>query len=116
MHPTVFSRLFSIIKPGGDRRKERRVKVRLTAAVGGLHGRITDIGLGGFGFYPDDEGLDLGDELMASIHTPDGAILEIPCRIVGADDEGMVLCVAFLKVTPEQFDPLQDIITHQALG
>lgn len=106
----------SIIKPGGDRRRERRVKVRLSAEVGGLRGRITDIGLGGFGFYPDDEGLDVGDELMCAIETPDGETLEIPCRVVGTDDEGMVLCIAFLKVTPEQFDPLQDIITHQTIG
>lgn len=105
----------SIIKPG-DRRKERRVKVRLPADVGGIPGRVTDISLGGFGFYPDNEGLDVGDEVMAVLRPDEFTEIEIPSRVVGTDDEGMILCVAFIKVADHHFDPLQDIITEQALG
>lgn len=111
----MFSRLMQIIKPG-DRRKERRVKVRFPAEVGGLKGRVTDISLKGFGFYPDDTGLDIGDELSAILMPDEFNTIEIPCRIVGADDEGMVLCLFFLKVSEEHFDQLQDIITEQAFG
>ncbi|MDF1748657.1 MAG: PilZ domain-containing protein [Alphaproteobacteria bacterium] len=111
----MFSRLMSIIKPG-DRRKERRVKVRLSAELGGIKGRLTDLSLGGFGFYPDQEGLEVGDELMAILHPDEFTNLEIPCRVVGGDQEGMVLCVAFIKVSPELFEPLQSIITQQSVG
>jgi len=111
----MFSRLMSIIKPG-DRRKERRVKLRFAAELGGLKGRVTDLSLGGFGFYPDNEGLEIGDELMVCLMPDELTRIELPCRIVGADDEGMVMCVAFLKVPPELFDPLQQIITDQAFG
>lgn len=111
----MFSRLMRIIKPG-DRRKERRVKVRFPADVGGLTGRVTDVSLGGFGFYPDQEGLTEGDEVMAVLMPDEFTTIEIPCRVVGVDDEGMVVCVAFIKVSPEHFDPLQDIIADQALG
>ncbi|NMM46429.1 PilZ domain-containing protein [Rhodospirillaceae bacterium KN72] len=111
----MFSRLISIIKPG-DRRKERRVKVRLPAEVGGIKGRLTDLSLGGFGFYPDQEGLDVGDEVMASLMPDEFTTLDIPSRVVGTDEEGMVLCIAFMKVDADQFDPLQDIITTQTVG
>ena len=111
----MFSRLMRIIKPG-DRRKERRVKVRLPADVGGFSGRVTDLSLGGFGFYPDQEGLEVGDEVMATLKPNPDTQIELPSRIVGTDEEGMVLCIAFMKVGPDQFDPLQDIITDAALG
>lgn len=111
----MFSRLMQIIKPG-DRRRERRVKVRLPAEVGGIPGRVTDLSLGGFGFYPDQEGLEFGDEVMSVLRPDEFTEISIPSRIVGTDNEGMILCVAFTKVTPDLFDPLQDIITDQALG
>jgi hypothetical protein len=111
----MFSRLMSIIKPG-DRRKERRVKVRLNAELGGIGGRLTDLSLGGFGFYPNAEGLEIGDELMAVLSPDNMPEIEIPCRLVGGDQEGMVLCVAFIKVEPEHFEPLQSVITQQAVG
>lgn len=111
----MFSRLMSIIKPG-DRRKERRVKVRLNAELGGIGGRLTDLSLGGFGFYPNAEGLEIGDELMAVLSPDNMPEIEIPCRIVGGDQEGMVLCVAFIKVEPEHFEPLQSIIMTQTVG
>ena len=111
----VFSRLMKIIRPG-ERRRERRVKVRLSAEVNGIRGRVTDVSLGGFGFYPDDEGLTNGLEADGVIAMDDGTSFEVPCRVVGSDEEGMVLCVAFREVTPEQFDALEAIIMHQAVG
>lgn len=111
----MFSRLMRIIKLG-DRRKERRVKTRFSAEVAGLKGRVTDVSLGGFGFYPDDQGLDVGDEAMAVLMPDEFTTLEIPSRIVGTDEEGMILSVAFIKVSEEQFDPLQAIITEQAVS
>lgn len=111
----MFSRLMSIIKPG-DRRKERRAKARFPTEVGGIKGRVTDVSLGGFGFYPDETVLEVDDEVMAILMPDEFTSLEIPCRVVGADEEGMVLCIAFLKVAEEQFDDLQAIITEQTLG
>lgn len=110
-----FSRLMKIIRPG-ERRRERRVKVRLSASVNGIRGRVTDVSLGGFGFYPDDEGLITGLEAEGVITMADGEELNVPCRVVGSDQEGMVLCIAFREVTPEQFDALESIITHQIVG
>lgn len=111
----MFSRLMKIIRPG-ERRKERRVKVRLSAEVDGIRGRVTDVSLGGFGFYPDDEGLTTGREADGVITVDDGTSFNVPCRVVGSDEEGMVLCVAFREVTPEQFDALEAIIMHQSVG
>jgi len=111
----MFSRLMQVVKLG-DKRKERRVKTRFPAEVAGLKGRVTDVSLGGFGFYPDDQGLDIGDEAIATLMPDEFTTLEIPSRIVGMDEEGMILSIAFMKVTEEQFEPLQDIITSQTLG
>jgi hypothetical protein len=111
----MFSRLISIIKPG-DRRKERRAKARFKAELGGITGRVTDVSLGGLGFYPDETALEVGDEVMARLMPDEFTTIEIPSRVVGADEEGMVLCVAFLKVADDQFDDLQSIITEQTFG
>ena len=104
-----------IIKPG-ERRRERRVRVRLSAEVNGIHGRVTDVSLGGFGFYPDEEGLTNGLEADGVITVDDGTAFIVPCRVVGSDEEGMVLCVAFREISPDQFDALEAIITQQTIG
>ena len=112
----MFSRLMRIIK-GGDKRRERRVQVRMPAALSEYRGRITDISLGGCGFYADEGGwLEVGDEVTVHLMPPGEEAIDIPAAIVGQDDEGMVYCVAFKKVSPEAFDRLQEIIVHQALG
>lgn len=110
----MFSRLMNIIKPG-DRRRERRVKTRFPAEVGGISGRVTDLSLGGFGFYPDERGLSKGMDVDAILHPDEFSELTIPCQIVGSDPEGMVVCVAYRDVEEEQFDPLQDIIVDQTV-
>lgn len=112
----MFSRLIRIIK-GGDRRRERRVPVRLPGAMSEYKGRITDVSLGGCGFYADEGGvLQLGDRVTAHIHPPHEDAFDLPAEVVGQDEEGMVYCIAFKEVTPENFERLQDVIVHQALG
>jgi c-di-GMP-binding flagellar brake protein YcgR len=112
----MFSRLVRIIK-GRDKRRERRVAVRMPAAMSEFRGRITDISLGGCGFYADEGGaLVVGDHVTAHLMPNGEDPFEVPARIVGQDDEGMVYCVAFTEVSAENFDRLQDVIVHQALG
>jgi len=112
----MFSRLVRIIK-GSDNRRERRVPVRMHATMGDYPGRITDLSLGGCGFYADEGGvLQVGKEVTAHLMPPGHTPIEVPARIVGQDDEGMVYCVAFTEVNSETFDGLQSIIVHQAFG
>lgn len=111
----MFSRLIRIIR-GGDRRRERRVQIRLPAAMSEFKGRVTDISLGGCGFYADEGGLELDDSVTAHIMPPGETPFDVPSKIVGMDNEGMVYCVAFTHVDAEAFDRLQALIVRQALG
>lgn len=112
----MFSRLMRIIK-GGDRRKERRVPIRVSATMNGFAGRITDLSLGGCGFYANEgDVLEIGETVAAQLMPPHEDPVEIPALVVGQDDEGMVYCIAFTRVDPAVFDRLQDLIVHQALG
>lgn len=111
-----FSRLVRIIK-GGERRKERRVALRLPAEISAHKGRITDLSLGGCGFYVDEGGaLEIGDAVVAHIAPTGEEPFDVPAKIVGQDEEGMVYCVAFTEVAPDNFERLQELIVRQALG
>ena len=111
----MFNRLVRIIKPG-DRRKHRRVKTRMNATVGNLRGRITDLSLGGCGFYAQDHGLEKGDRVLTVLMPDDEPPIEVPSRIVGVDKEGLVFCVSFSAVGDEQFDRIQALILEKAAG
>ena len=111
----MFSRLIRIAK-GGDRRRERRVQIRQPAEIDDVPGRITDISLGGCGFYANERGLEVGTDVIARLKPQGEPPLELPARIVGSDEEGMILCVAFREVDPDAFDRLQHMIVHQSLG
>ncbi len=111
----MFSRLIRVAK-GRDRRRERRVQIRQPAEIDDVPGRITDISLGGCGFYANERGLEVGTDVTARLKPQGETPFEIPARIVGSDEEGMVLCVAFREVSPEAFDRLQNMIVHQSLG
>lgn len=111
----MFGRLIRIIK-GGDRRRERRVQMRIPAAMSEFKGRVTDLSLGGCGFYADESGLEVDDEVTAHFMPHDQEAFDIPSKVVGMDEEGMVYCIAFTQVNADAFDRLQDLIAHQALG
>lgn len=111
----MFTRLIRVVK-GDERRRERRVQVRLPAEIDGVPGRLTDISLGGCGFYADSPGLAPGGEVTARLMPPNQTPFELPARVVGIDGEGMIYCIAFQEVTPEAFERIQKLIVRQTLG
>lgn len=111
----MFNRLVKIVRPS-DRRKQRRARMHLPATMGNLRGRVTDLSLGGCGFYASDQGLNVGDHVMAVLLPPGQEPIEIPATVVGTDAEQMVFCIAFTAVGEEAFDRIESLILHQAAG
>lgn len=100
----------------GDKRRDRRVPVRLPAAFGDVRGRLTDIGLGGCGFYPDRAALAVGDRGTMYIRVTDESILPLDVEIVGADEEGMIYSVAFGRLEDADFDMVEGAITTRIVA
>ena len=100
-------RLIKRIKP--DRRKERRAQMRVKASFGTIKGVIVDLSLGGCGFYPHDEGLAPGARAVMTLDFGVEAV-NIPARITGKDNEGLIYGVAFEQVSEENFEILNDML------
>lgn len=99
----------------GDKRRDRRVPVRLPAAFGDIRGRLTDLGLGGCGFYPDRAELAVGDRGIMYIRVTDESILPLDVEVVGSDEEGMIYSLAFNRLDGADFDMVEGAIsTHIA--
>ncbi len=106
----MFGNLIKIVGLG-DKRKDRRVAVRLPAAFGDVRGRLTDIGLGGCGFYPDRAKLEVGDCGTMHIRVTDETILPLQVEIVSMDEEGMIYSVAFTDLDDRSFQLIENVIT-----
>jgi len=103
---TRFSRMFK----KSERRKDRRTPTTLKATLNNIEGSITDISLGGCGFFPNSKTqLEMGAEITMTLHLEDGDIY-IPAKVVGHDNEYLVYGIAFLNVTPAIFDAIEHII------
>ncbi len=95
-----------------DKRKDRRIPTKINATMGNIQGRVTDISLGGCGFYPNSGSLMLGQEAAMVLHLGDDDI-HIPAKVAGHDLQQVVYGVAFLELTPKIFSVLEQIITKR---
>lgn len=105
----MFGNIIKVLRMG-DKRRDRRVPVRLPATVGAAKGRVTDISLGGCGFYPDNAGLKVGAESTISITLRDGRLVTIPVEIVSSDEENMVYSIGFGDMDHEAFEAIANIM------
>lgn len=105
-------RLLKRIKP--DRRKERRAQMRVKARFGNVKGVIVDLSLGGCGFYPQDEGMEVGTR--ASMTLDFGVeVVHIPASAVSKDNEGLIYGIAFEQMSEENFEILNDMLVSRVV-
>lgn len=108
----MFTKFTRILKKT-ERRKDRRIPTTLQASVGDIAGSITDISLGGCGFFPDTKShLKLGAEIAITLHLK-GEDITIPAKIAGHDDDESIYGVAFLELTSATFDTIERIIMRK---
>ena len=105
--------LFKRIKP--DRRRERRAQLRAKASFGTIKGVVVDLSLGGCGFYPHDEGLEVGQEALLTLDFG-VEVMHIPSKISAKDDEGLIYGIAFREVSPANFEILNDMLVSRVVA
>lgn len=106
----ILMQLMKRIKP--DRRKERRAQLRIKARFGEIKGVIVDLSLGGCGFYPHDEGLEVGAQALMTLDFGTD-IIHIPARAVSKDNEGLIFGIAFDQVSEDNFEVLNDMLVSR---
>lgn len=103
------------ITPTDDRRRDKRLKVNLTAMVGGIPGDIVDISMAGCGFQTMVPGLEDGEETDCILHFSDGD-LELMVRVVVHDEDSDIYGMVFLGLDRHQFNRIQRIVTNPVHG
>lgn len=108
----MFGFLLRIIKRSRDRRRERRAQLRAKATFGDIKGAIVDLSLGGCGFYPHDEGLEMEARALLTIDFGTD-VITLPAKIVSVDSEGLIYGVAFEQVSEENFEILNEVLVSR---